>query len=122
MSVLLIEDNADDEELTLRALRKFGFSTVLVARDGYEALAVLHGVEEKKEVCTPDIIFLDLRLPRIDGIDVLKKIRANERTKGIKVVTLSSSDDPRDARTCEECGVAAIFPKPLTPENLRVIF
>jgi two-component system response regulator len=122
ISVMLVEDNADDEELTLRTLRKHGVSMISVARDGYEALALLHGVEEPEEVCTPDVIFLDLRLPRIDGIDVLKRIRANERTKGIKIVTLSSSDDPRDSRTCEEFGVEAIFPKPLTQENLQAIF
>ncbi len=86
--ILLVEDNADDEELTLRALRKNTFiDDVVVARDGTEALDHLFGAEH-----LPDLVILDLKLPKVDGIEVLRNLRAHERGKLLPVVVLTSSD------------------------------
>jgi CheY-like chemotaxis protein len=120
ISVLLIEDNSDDEWFAIRTLKKTGLTGVAVAHDGNEAVLMLHGDELKEihESCSPDIILLDLRLPKIDGLEVLRRIREDERTKAITVIVLTSSEDPHDKDVCRKLGVTAIFPKPLTEEAL----
>ena len=115
ISVLLIEDNMDDEWLTVRALRKVGVTDVTVARDGMSALSALLGNSETGEQvsCVPDLIILDLRLPKIDGLDVLRKIRTEGLTSDTKVLVLSSSEDPHDIDVCKKLGVLGFSSKPL---------
>ena len=119
--VLLVEDNSNCEELTLRALRKAGFSKVAVARDGQEALGMLFGGEcgELLQDRARSFVLLDMKLPKIDGLGVLKMIRKDERTKSIRVFALSSSEDPRDIEECLNLGVLAVLPKPLNAEALK---
>ena len=116
MTVMLVEDNKDDEELAVWVLRKIGIENITVARNGLEANTMLHGDESSgvDPVCRPDMILLDLRLPKIDGLDVLRSIRSDGRTKDIMVYALTSSDDPYDKEVCKELGVPAFFAKPLT--------
>jgi CheY-like chemotaxis protein len=94
--VLLVEDNPDDVELTLRAFKKHNlFNQVVIANDGVEALEYLFG-KEGEEPELPQLVLLDLNLPRIDGLEVLRQIRNNERTKLLPVVILTSSNEVRD--------------------------
>lgn len=98
--ILLVEDSSSDEELTLRALRKHNITNrVVVARDGAEALDYLfsegkHAGRDAAEV--PQVVLLDLNLPKIGGIEVLRRIRADERTKLLPVVILTSSSEEKD--------------------------
>jgi two-component system, response regulator len=98
--ILLVEDNATDEELTLLALRKANIlNKVVVARDGAEALDYLfargfHAARDPQD--DPQVVLLDLNLPKIGGLEVLKAIRANERTRLLPVVILTSSKEDRD--------------------------
>ena len=98
--LLLVEDNPDDEALALRALNKQPITyNVVVTRDGVEALDFLFGKGEyagRDIRLQPEVVLLDLKLSKIDGLDVLKRIRADERTQRIPVVILSSSDEERD--------------------------
>jgi two-component system, response regulator len=99
-SILLVEDNADDEELTLRALRKNNIrNEVVVARDGVEALDYLFGTgvyAERDLTLMPRIVLLDLKLPKIDGLQVLRRLRADSRTRLLPVVILTSSKEQQD--------------------------
>jgi two-component system response regulator len=98
--ILLVEDNPDDEALTLRALNKNNVAAdVIVARDGVEALESLqigdsHPADPDRSL--PQLILLDLKLPRIDGLEVLRHIRENERTRHLPVVVLTSSLEQQD--------------------------
>lgn len=98
--ILLVEDNTDDEELTLRALRKNNIhNRVVVARDGVEALEFLHGTgpHAGRDVSLlPTMVLLDLNLPRLNGKEVLQRIRADRRTRTLPVIILTSSDEDRD--------------------------
>ena len=120
VSVLLIEDNRDDEWSAKWTLKKIGLTNVTTARDVYEALLKLHGDDQRsiRKSCSPEIILLDLRLPKIDGLEVLRRIRDDERTRNTTVLILTSSEDPHDKDVCKKLGVTAIFPKPLTEEAL----
>ncbi len=120
LHVLLVEDNRDDEELALWSLGKAGLTHVTVARDGLEALTLLLGSSPFAggEPLLPDILLLDLRLPKIDGLEVLKQLRGNDRTKMLKVFALTSSEDPQDKKICSDLGVIAFFSKPLEGEQL----
>jgi two-component system response regulator len=120
ISVLLIEDNCDDEWFAKWTLKKIGLANVTTARDGYEALLMLHGDDLRsiRKSCSPAIILLDLRLPKIDGLEVLRRIRDDERTKTVTVLILTSSEDPHDKEVCKKLGVTAILPKPLAEEVL----
>jgi len=99
-AILLVEDNASDEELTLRALKKSNIlNAVVVARDGAEALDYLFArgaYASRNANDVPLVILLDLNLPKIGGIEVLRSIRANERTKLLPVVILTSSKEDKD--------------------------
>ena len=97
-TILLVEDNPDDEELTLLAFRKNNISNrIVVAHDGEEALRLLFGdEEEKKEAMLPSVVLLDLKLPKVDGLEVLRELRANEATKLTPVVILTSSVEEQD--------------------------
>lgn len=89
--VLLVEDNADDEALTLRALRKHNITNVVVKRDGAEALDYLLG-----GAALPAVVLLDLKLPKVDGLEVLRRLRADARTRILPVVILTSSKEESD--------------------------
>jgi len=98
--ILLVEDNPDDEVLTLRALQKSNImNEVMVARDGAEALDYLFATgaytgRDANEL--PELVLLDLKLPKVDGLEVLQRLRADERTKLLPVVVLTSSNEQRD--------------------------
>ncbi len=110
--VLLVEDNPNDEELTLRAFRKSGFlNEVIVARDGAEALAYLFPAEAGR--ARPALILLDLKLPKVDGLEVLHRIQADERTRTIPVVVLTTSAQQEDVIASYSGGANAYVRKPV---------
>ena len=95
--ILLVEDNDDDADLTAMAFREANISNPIVrVRDGVEALALLHGAAAEASAPLPVVVLLDLKLPKVGGIEVLKSIRASEATKHLPVVVLTSSDEDRD--------------------------
>lgn len=109
-SILLVEDNATDEKLTLRALRNGQVpAEVFVARDGKEAIDFLFG--EGAENSTPDLILLDIKLPKINGLEVLEQIRKNRKTESVPVVMLTSSDDIYDIATSYRLGANSYIRK-----------
>lgn len=108
-AILLVEDNPSDEELTLRALKKSNImNPVTVVRDGAEALAFLFGNNP-----LPQIILLDLKLPKVDGLEVLRELRANERTKLLPVVVLTSSVEEQDIIRSYGLGANSYVRKPV---------
>ena len=123
--ILLIEDNPDDEMLTLRAFQKAGYSDYLsVVRDGAEALDyVLHrGVyQDPERYPAPDLILLDLKLPKIDGREVLKRIRADQHARFIPVVILTSSIEETDIFSCYELGGNSYIRKPIDFERFKLV-
>lgn len=116
-TILLVEDNATDEKLTIRAFKKCNISNkVVVARDGVEALDYLFGtgVHKGRDLSVlPTVILLDLKLPRIDGIEVLRRIRENERTKLLPVVILTASKEDEDVVRGYSFGANAYVRKPV---------
>ena len=119
--ILLVEDNPDDELLTLRALRKNNvLNEVVVARDGVEALDYLFGTGEYSERNTavmPQLILLDLKLPKIDGLEVLRRLRADERTRLLPVVILTSSREQQDMLDGYGFGANSYVRKPVNFEQ-----
>jgi two-component system response regulator len=112
-TILLVEDNPDDEALTLRALgRNNMLSTVIVARDGAEALELLF-TDASAHVTPPGLILLDLKLPKIAGLEVLRRIRADQRTHFIPVVVLTSSALQEDIHDSYDRGANAFVRKPV---------
>ncbi|GFO54110.1 response regulator [Geomonas sp. Red276] len=121
--ILLVEDDTNWKELSLRALNKAGFHRVTVARDGVEALSLLFGEGGPQGgEGSERIVLLDIKLPKIDGITVLQRIRGDERTKDLNVFALSSSEDPSELEECCKLGVLAVLPKPLDPETIKLYF
>ncbi len=112
-AILLVEDNENDEILTVRALKKSRVANhVHVARDGVEALDYLFGPgAESREL--PQLVLLDLQLPRVDGIEVLRRIREEKRTRHLPVVVLTSSDEARDRSVTYGLGVNSYVRKPV---------
>jgi CheY-like chemotaxis protein len=115
--ILLVEDNQDDEVLTLRAFRKINIrNPVVVTRDGAEALDYLfgRGAWEGRDVSIlPQVILLDVHLPKLDGLEVLRQIRTHERTRLLPVVMLTSSNEERDLTGSYQLGVNSYVRKPV---------
>jgi two-component system response regulator len=115
--ILLVEDSPDDEELTLRALKKNNIrNDVVVAHDGAEALDYLfgRGAHEGRDTSVlPQVVLLDLKLPKIDGLAVLRAIRGDARTKRLPVVILTSSKEERDLLDGYEVGANSYVRKPV---------
>jgi two-component system response regulator len=116
-TILLVEDNPDDELLTLRALRKNKIlNEVTVVRDGAEALDYLFGVGEYAGRDTremPQVVLLDLKLPKLDGLEVLRRLRAEELTRRLPVVVLTSSDEEQDILASYDLGANSYVRKPV---------
>ena len=115
--ILLVEDNPDDEALTLRALKKNNIvNQVVVARDGAEALDYLFGTGKysgKELNQLPQVVLLDLKLPKVDGLQVLRQLRADKRTKLLPVVILTSSNEEQDRFNGYDLGANSYVRKPV---------
>jgi two-component system, response regulator len=116
-TILLVEDNADDEELTIRALKKNNVTnSLVVARDGVEALDFLFGTGAyagRDTAVVPGLVLLDLKLPKIDGLEVLRRIRADERTRRMPVTVLTSSKEEQDLIKSYDLGANSYIRKPV---------
>ncbi|MBI2917869.1 MAG: response regulator [Chloroflexi bacterium] len=116
-AILLVEDNPDDEALTLRALKRNKIlNEIVVARDGAEALDYLFGtsvISGQDAPLNPEIVLLDLKLPKLDGHEVLKRIRADPRTKLLPVVILTSSTEDEDVVKAYGLGANSYVRKPV---------
>jgi two-component system response regulator len=113
-AILLVEDNADDEALTLRAFSKSNITNpVVVARDGSEALDYLLPSDVRDESELPQVVLLDLKLPKVDGLEVLRRIRANDRTRLLPVVILTSSKEEQDLIEGYRLGCNSYVRKPV---------
>lgn len=121
VEILLVEDNANDEELTLYALKKNNITNqVQVVRDGAEALEYLFctgAFANRQPNNHPKIILLDLKLPKVDGLEVLEQIKADVRTRTIPVVVLTSSREERDIVESYQLGVNSYIVKPVDFEQ-----
>ena len=115
--ILLVEDNPDDEALTLRALKKNNvMNEVVVAHDGVEALDYLLGTGPhagRDMSVMPQVVLLDLKLPRVDGLEVLRRMRADERTRHLPVVVLTTSNEQRDIIDSYHFGANSYILKPV---------
>ena len=115
--ILLVEDNPDDEALTLRALKKnHVLNEVVVVRNGLEALDYLFATAayaDRDMRVMPEVIMLDLKLPKMDGLEVLRRIRADDRTRLLPVVILTSSDEERDVIEGYKLGANSYVRKPV---------
>ncbi|MBM4331863.1 MAG: response regulator [Deltaproteobacteria bacterium] len=121
VEILLVEDNPNDVELTLRALKKHNLSNKIhVVKDGAEALEYIfaNGAYAYRKVeHHPKVILLDLKLPKVDGLEVLRQIKSNERTKLIPVVVLTSSKEERDLVESYRLGANSYIAKPVDFES-----
>ena len=121
VELLLVEDNPQDLELALRALRKANFTNLIhVARDGEEAIEFIfcEGPHAARKITDgPKVVLLDLKLPKIDGLEVLKRIKSDPRTKMIPVVVLTSSKEQRDVIESYHLGVNSYIVKPVNFER-----
>jgi two-component system response regulator len=117
VEILLVEDNPTDAELCIRALKKNNLANSLVwVKDGAEALDFIFATgtyAERKVACPPKVVLLDLRLPKVDGMEVLRRVKADERTRAIPVVVLTSSKEDRDIAESYQLGVNSYISKPV---------
>ena len=117
VQILLVEDNATDAELCIRALRKNNLANDLIwLKDGAEALDFIYrrGIyAERSPEEQPNLILLDLRMPRVDGMEVLKQLKGDERTKSIPIVVLTSSTECPDLEECYRLGANSYVSKPV---------
>jgi two-component system response regulator len=115
--ILLVEDNPDDELLTLRAFKKGNIlNDVVVARDGVEALDYLFcegQYADRDKNLMPQVVLLDLKLPKLDGLEVLRRLRADERTQLLPIVILTSSDEEQDIVDSYRLGANSYIRKPV---------
>lgn len=122
VEILLVEDNPADLELTLIALRKSNLAnTIHVARDGAEALDFLfcQASYASKEFRSPKVVLLDLKLPKVDGLEVLQAIRSDERTRLLPVVLLTSSAEQKDILNSYKLGVNSYVQKPVNFDQFQ---
>lgn len=121
LDILLVEDNATDAELCIRALKKHGLANdILWVQDGAEALDFVFRTGEYAGVPSgvrPKVILLDLRLPKVSGIEVLRKLKADEHARLIPVAVLTSSKEDEDLEECYRLGVNSYIPKPVEFEK-----
>ena len=111
--IILVEDNPDDERLTIRALRRGNvINEILVARNGEEAIAMVLNANP-----LPSVVLLDLKLPKVDGLEVLRQIRANERTHKLPVVVLTSSSEEGDIIDSYDLGANSYVRKPVETDK-----
>jgi CheY-like chemotaxis protein len=119
--ILLVEDNPRDEALTLRALKRSNMvNNLVVARDGVEALDYLFGTgkyADGESPAMPQLILLDLKLPKVNGLDVLRKLRSDERTRLLPVVVFTSSSEEEDMLKSYELGANSYVRKPVESER-----
>ncbi len=114
VEILIVEDNATDLEMTLRALKRQNVGNrILALRDGAEVLDYFFGNGHKRDNPLPRVILLDLKLPKVDGIDVLRKLKAEERTRRIPVVVLTSSTEESDRLASYDLGANSFVVKPV---------
>ncbi|MBM4240929.1 MAG: response regulator [Euryarchaeota archaeon] len=115
--ILLVEDDPDDADLTIRALNKSNIKNeIVLAQDGVEALDYVFGsgiYAERDTTVIPAVILLDLKLPKIDGIEVLRRIRKDDRTRNTTVVVLSSSKEEKDVLECYKLCANSYIQKPV---------
>jgi two-component system, response regulator len=125
VDILLVQDSPLEVELTLRPLRDLdAVPEIAVARDGEEALDFLFGrggFRGRSNAAPPRLILLELKLPKLDGLEVLRAIRTNSRTSTAPVVVLTSSDDPRELAQCYQLGANSCVQKPVRFEELRSV-
>ena len=121
LEILLVEDNPDDAELALRALKKHNLGNkVHWVKDGAEALDFLFAngpFEERDAAPNPRVVLLDLKLPKVDGLEVLRQLRENEKTKLVPVVVLTSSKEEQDVVESYRLGVNSYIVKPVNFEK-----
>ena len=111
LSILLVEDNPRDAELTLRAFSKNNFAnSVLVAHDGVEALEIVFG---RTGADRPRVVLLDLKLPKLDGLEVLRRLKSDDRTRAIPVVVVTSSNQDPDIKAAYDLGANSYVVKPV---------
>jgi DNA-binding response OmpR family regulator len=112
--ILLVEDDPDHEALTIRALRKSNIANeIVVAHDGEEALEMLFGTGPLALSSPPQIVLLDLKLPKVEGLEILRRIRENDATRMLPVVILTSSDEESDIMRSYRMGVNSYIRKPV---------
>jgi two-component system response regulator len=122
LDILLVEDNADDIELAVHALREEKLANAItIARDGEEALDLVFRQGHDPAFEPPRLILLDLKLPKVDGLDVLRALKSNPRTKAIPIVVMTSSKEERDLVESYKLGVNAYVQKPVGFEEFRTI-
>lgn len=120
--VLLVEDNPDDEALTLRALKKCGVPLqVDVARDGAEAVQLLGLDPLQTAVPPPDLVLLDIKLPKLSGLEVLRAIRNSSHVADLTVVMLTSSDEPGDVHEAERLSTSCYVRKPIDYDEFMTV-
>ena len=121
VELLIVEDNPQDLELALRALRQAKLANYIqVARDGAEALDFLFGegaFAHRRQAAAPKVVLLDLKLPKVDGLEVLKRIKGDPRTRTIPVVVVTSSREQRDVIESYQLGVNSYIVKPVNFER-----
>lgn len=117
VDILLVEDNPTDVELALHAFKKYNIAnSILVARDGLEALEYLFGLGQYKErnvADLPKVVLLDLKLPKVDGLEVLRRLRSDQRTRMVPVVVLTSSHEEKDVAQSYNLGINSYIVKPV---------
>jgi len=125
VEILLVEDNPNDLELALHALRKNNLANhIEIVRDGAEALEYIFatGAYAQRNIDdVPQVILLDLKLPKVDGLEVLRRIKADDRTKAIPVVILTSSQEERDIVESYQLGVNSYITKPVDFEQFTEV-
>jgi two-component system response regulator len=125
IEILLVEDNPSDAELTIRALKKGNIANKVVhLKDGSEAIDFLFGKGDyidRNINNKPKVILLDLKMPKVNGIEVLQKIKIDELTKKIPVVILTSSNEDPDIKTCYTLGVNSYIVKPVDFDNFTKV-